>query len=481
MKSMLPIPLKITMVHNMPVPHADTPGFHVDLAAIQGNNSGKSLFRNDFPRLTKDEFLQKGLDELRKGEEQAFVAVYTDTSQSDISSLVFKSSLDTIYQKPDSSTGQQVYVLDKDLIPNGALCDQGCEEPIRLEEIHSWMSKDDAKQVLDKANRQFFNSFGVDFDLADDDITTAYLRDINVPETLTFLGEVKRPVSNDQAALVQDKIERRVNYNNIIDNLYLDQNFSEQLAADENSVNLYFLAFTGNTRQGNAGVGKDDIPVSHKVVIGQWTNKSDNKGNTLLRQRKVYVEEGTPSLVFTFSHELGHILGESHTETDDFMASPKSLLVANDAQIKGMRNIAKELRTSFGLPEEPLLNTITGTNKKDKLVGTSDSDIIMGSDGKDKLKGFEGHDVLSGGRGRDKLTGGPGRDIFVVSEGKDIVTDFSSSDHDKILVDKIYNNPDLKISSNGQYVRLKTDIGVFKIKNASMEAVEAAIVVDETL
>ena len=81
---MLQIPLKVVVVRDMSVPHADAPGFFVDFAAVKGSSSGKYLYREDFSDLTNDEFLQKGLDELRKGEEQAFVAVYTDRSQSEI-------------------------------------------------------------------------------------------------------------------------------------------------------------------------------------------------------------------------------------------------------------------------------------------------------------------------------------------------------------------------------------------------------------
>lgn len=479
--SMLPIPLKINVVRNMPVPHEDAPGFFVDFAAVKGNSSGKYLHRSDFPGLTKDEFLQKGLDELNNGEGKAFVAVYTDSSQSKISRLIFKDKLDTMYKKPGSKTGQQVYLLDKDLIPKRALCIQTCVEPKRISEINSWMTKDDAVQVLDKANRQFFNSFGIDFELSGGGIATSYFRGDNAPNTLKFLGEVNRPNSSDRAAIAADKKERRVQYNNVVNNLFLDENFTDSLPSDGDSVNLYFLTFTGNTRQGNAGVGKDDAPPSQKVVMGQWTNKSDEVGNTMLRKRKIYLEEGSPSLVFTLSHELGHILGEGHTDrgSADFMYSPDSLLVATDEQIEGMRSVAKRLRTSFGLPEEPILNNISGTKKKNKLNGTVGNDEIFGMKGKDRLTGLEGHDVLNGGAGRDKLFGGPGRDVFVVSKGKDIVMDFSPLDHDKIHVDKVYENLDLKLSRNGKNVILTTDVGTLRIKNAAIEAVEAAIVVDE--
>ena len=480
---MLPIPLKINVVRNMPVPHEDAPGFFVDFAAVKGNSSGTYLHRSDFLGLTKDEFLQKGLDELSNGEAKAFVAVYTDSSQSEISHLVFKDKLDTMYRKPGSKTGQQVYLLDKDLIPQSVLCVQTCVEPNRIRAINSWMTKDDAIQVLNKANRQFFNSFGIDFELSGGGITTSYFRGADVPNTLTFLGTVNRPDSGDSAAISEDKRERRDQYNNVVNNLFIDKDFTDRLPADDDSVNLYFLTFTGNTRQGNAGVGKDDDPPSQKVVMGQWTNKSDEVGNTMLRKRKIYLEEGSPSLVFTFSHELGHILGEGHTEigSADFMYSPDSLLVATDEQIEGMRSVAKRLRESFGLPEEPVLNNISGTKKKNNLIGTVGNDEIFGMERRDQLTGLEGHDVLNGGAGRDKLFGGPGRDVFVVSKGKDVVMDFSPLDHDRIQVDKFYENLNLKPSRNGKNVILTADIGALRIKNAAIEAVEAAIVVDESV
>ena len=42
--------------------------------------------------------------------------------------------------------------------------------------------------------------------------------------------------------------------------------------------------------------------------------------------------------------------------------------------------------------------------------------------------------------------------------------DFSALDHDKIQVDKVCKNLDLKSSRNGKNVILTTDIGALKIK-----------------
>ena len=480
---MIQIPLKVVVVRDMPVPHAGTPGYFVDFAAVKGNSSGKYLFRKNFPSLTNDEFLQKGIDELSKGEEQAFVAVYSDRSQSVIDRLVFKNNLRTMYKKPGSLTGQQVYVLDKDIIPQSVLCHLVCEVPARRLAIEAWMAEEDAKKIVADVNRLFFNEFGINFQLKNDDVVTSYLQNDlpDVSKTLDYLGVVQRPPVGDNAAKRADQVKRRNAYNAVIDNLYLDQYQSaEKLLPDTDSVNLYFLTFTGNTRQGNAGVGKGSD--SHKIVMGQWTNKptiipGDN--DSLLRQRKIDVEEGTPSLVFTAGHELGHILGSSHTTTSDFMNSPQSLLVANDEQIQVMRNQALELRKSFGLPEQPLLNVISGTINNDQLFGTAGNDQLLGMDGNDKLMGLVGDDVLNGGEGRDKLFGGPGADTFIVSKGRDIVKDFSSLDKDKIILGDA--DFDLKISRNGRNVRLISDSGVAVFKNALIDDVQAAIVLDGPL
>ena len=57
--------------------------------------------------------------------------------------------------------------------------------------------------------------------------------------------------------------------------------------------------------------------------------------------------------------------------------------------------------------------------------------------------------------------------------------DFSALDHDKIQVDKVYENLDLKSSRNGKNVILTTDIGALEIKNIAIDAIESAIVVDD--
>ena len=59
--------------------------------------------------------------------------------------------------------------------------------------------------------------------------------------------------------------------------------------------------------------------------------------------------------------------------------------------------------------------------------------------------------------------------------------DFSALDHDKIQVDKVYEDLDLKCSRNGKNVILTTDIGALKKKNIAIDAIESAIVVDDSV
>ena len=79
------------------------------------------------------------------------------------------------------------------------------------------------------------------------------------------------------------------------------------------------------------------------------------------------------------------------------------------------------------------------------VIGDEGDDSITGGEGNEMLIGGAGDDVLNGGLGSDVLTGGEGSDRFVynpfdssrddtidVSPYRDIITDFSSSEGDKI-------------------------------------------------
>ncbi|MBD2620888.1 endo-1,3-1,4-beta-glycanase ExsH [Microcystis flos-aquae FACHB-1344] len=80
--------------------------------------------------------------------------------------------------------------------------------------------------------------------------------------------------------------------------------------------------------------------------------------------------------------------------------------------------------------------TLTGTANING-TGNTLNNIITGNSGNNTLNGSDGNDTLIGGTGNDTITGGTGSDRFTFNnrnEGIDTITDFLSSQGDKITV-----------------------------------------------
>ncbi|MFN9674640.1 MAG: calcium-binding protein, partial [Microcystis sp.] len=70
-------------------------------------------------------------------------------------------------------------------------------------------------------------------------------------------------------------------------------------------------------------------------------------------------------------------------------------------------------------------------------TGNAANNILTGNSGNNILNGSDGNDTLIGGTGNDTITGGAGGDRFTFNnrnEGIDTITDFLSSQGDKITV-----------------------------------------------
>ncbi|MEH2058962.1 MAG: hypothetical protein V7K97_22960 [Nostoc sp.] len=93
-----------------------------------------------------------------------------------------------------------------------------------------------------------------------------------------------------------------------------------------------------------------------------------------------------------------------------------------------------------------LNNHIKGfDNSNDVINGQGGNDIINGLSGNDLLRGGTGNDTLIGGAGNDILVGGAGADRFLYNTnaafnscavGVDTISDFNTSQGDKIVLDK---------------------------------------------
>lgn len=81
-------------------------------------------------------------------------------------------------------------------------------------------------------------------------------------------------------------------------------------------------------------------------------------------------------------------------------------------------------------------NVLRGNAGADSLTGLAGNDRLIGGAGNDTLSGGQGNDTLDGGVGRDRLAGGKGADHFVFADGygADRVTDFSTQENDRLLL-----------------------------------------------
>ena len=132
---------------------------------------------------------------------------------------------------------------------------------------------------------------------------------------------------------------------------------------------------------------------------------------------------------------LGNILFDGQTRiTDSF-----GVIDANSTQT----SIFNKNTVTF---LNDLNNNITGfDNSNDVINGQEGNDKINGLSGNDLLRGGAGNDILIGGAGNDTLVGGAGSDKFLYNTnaafarsaiGVDAITDFNSSQGDKIVLDK---------------------------------------------
>ena len=132
---------------------------------------------------------------------------------------------------------------------------------------------------------------------------------------------------------------------------------------------------------------------------------------------------------------LGNILFDKQTSIADSF----DVFDANSTQTS---LFSKNTVTFFN----DLDNNITGfDNSNDVVNGQGGNDTINGKSGNDLLRGGAGNDTLIGGAGNDILVGGAGADRFLYNTnaafafsavGVDTITDFNSSQGDKILLDK---------------------------------------------
>lgn len=76
--------------------------------------------------------------------------------------------------------------------------------------------------------------------------------------------------------------------------------------------------------------------------------------------------------------------------------------------------------------------TLNGLEGNDTILGGAGADTILGGTGDDSLTGGVGADILTGGAGADYFVFDPNGDSGAKSSTRDTITDFNSSENDKI-------------------------------------------------
>ncbi|WP_375329244.1 Calx-beta domain-containing protein [Microcystis sp. BLCC-F210] len=197
----------------------------------------------------------------------------------------------------------------------------------------------------------------------------------------------------------------------------------------------YQIDTTTDTITENANQGTDTVQSSVTYTLGNnlenltltGTTNINGTGNTL--NNIITGNSGNNILngatgIDTLIGGLGNDTYQIDTTTDTITEN------AN----QGTDTVQSSVTYTLGNNLENL--TLTGTTNING-TGNTLNNIITGNSGNNILNGSDGNDTLIGGTGIDTLTGGAGGDQFTFNnrnEGIDTITDFLSSQGDKITV-----------------------------------------------
>jgi Tol biopolymer transport system component len=194
--------------------------------------------------------------------------------------------------------------------------------------------------------------------------------------------------------------------------------------------------------EGNSGVSNATITVNLSAASPQNVTVNYNTMDGTARGGSDYVA-GIGTLVFapgqTSQSITVSVIGDTEKETHEtlqvLLSSP------GNATIGSLANATVTITDDDGI--------IMGTPRTDTLTGTTGNDSLSGLAGNDRLSGLAGNDWLFGGRGQDLMAGGTDADVFyfkdvldtgITPRTRDIISDFKTSDRDRIDVSIIDAN-----------------------------------------
>lgn len=189
---------------------------------------------------------------------------------------------------------------------------------------------------------------------------------------------------------------------------------------------------SNNTLEGLAGNDYLDGGLGSDIMKGGDGDDSyvvDNAGDVVEESSNVGVDLVFSSINYTLATNV------------------ENLILTGDADINGTGN--------------SLDNIISGNGGANRLAGDTGNDTLLGGAGNDTLVGQGANDTLLGGLGADRFDYNTGAAFSTFDIGVDIISDFKTSELDKIVLGKITfgltSNVGNGFSSAGEFASVSTD------------------------
>jgi Ca2+-binding RTX toxin-like protein len=215
-------------------------------------------------------------------------------------------------------------------------------------------------------------------------------------------------------------------------------------SADASDIGFFMIPDGANAARNSLAFLSGAIKVVQDSA-GKWVVQSGGASPVTLQgagAAAIFTE------VFRNADKLDHVsnkVGERQTAatlTGDTKDGPTGMMAWEDIATSSIR------KEGLKLPGDGDFNdavfsvksftgkTIKGDADANTLNGGDGNDLIAGAGGDDRIKAGDGRDYVLGGAGNDTMTGGLGADSFefLPGFGKDVITDFSTHDHDSLLI-----------------------------------------------
>lgn len=169
----------------------------------------------------------------------------------------------------------------------------------------------------------------------------------------------------------------------------------------------------------------------------------------------------------TALHEIGHVLGISHSDVPNVVMSgpPGTPYWDSPGRSQLQPDDVAAAQAIWGMPghrptpasgDPQYDNVVVGTPGVDRLYGGSGNDVLTGGAGRDLLAGGDGNDLLLGGHEGATLFGQGGADTFVYTGGSNWFMDFDPSQGDRIGgLDQAY------IDANAQTLQVGAHFSIY--------------------